>query len=138
MITVYSCGVKQWRFQSCQVTQAGDTRGARAKLMGGEKSSPSPNRRALDCSVVLASDRLPHRPARQYSGKFDQNFTRAMPGLARVWNLLWCQFNFRRSSQAWKSIRHTHALLWLSLLSFIFSFSFFCFHLWCNCGVICQ
>ena len=33
---------EQWRFQSCQVTRAGDKHGMRGKLMGGEKSGPSP------------------------------------------------------------------------------------------------
>ena len=32
----------QWRFQSSQVTRTGDTRGMRGRLMGGEKSGPSP------------------------------------------------------------------------------------------------
>ena len=32
----------QWRFQGCQVTRAGNTCGTRSKLMGGEKSGPSP------------------------------------------------------------------------------------------------
>ena len=31
----------QWRFQSCQVTLAGNTRGTHGEPMGGEKSSPS-------------------------------------------------------------------------------------------------
>ena len=45
----------QWRFQSCQVTWAGDMHGTRGKLMGGETSGPSPYRRAL---VVLNVGRL--------------------------------------------------------------------------------
>ena len=62
------------------------TRTARAVNLWVEKNPvPPPNRRALDCSVVLA---VRSSAARQYSGKFDQNFTRAMPGLARVWNRL--------------------------------------------------
>ena len=51
----------QWRFQSGWVTQAGNTRGARGRLMGGENPVPPPNCRALDWSVVFTT--------RQYSGK---------------------------------------------------------------------
>ena len=45
--------VVQWRFQSGWVTQAGDTRGVRCRLMGGENPVPPPNRQALDWSVVF-------------------------------------------------------------------------------------
>ena len=60
----------QWRFQSCQVTRAGDMHGVRGKLgqatctacavsLWVEKNPvPPPNRRALDCSVVLTVGRL--------------------------------------------------------------------------------
>ena len=39
-VTVISPSL-QWQFQSCQVIQAGDTRGVCGKLMGGEKFGPS-------------------------------------------------------------------------------------------------
>ena len=47
-------------FQSYQVTQAGDTRSARGKLMGTVEKNPVslPNCRALDWSVVLAVGQL--------------------------------------------------------------------------------
>ena len=46
----------QWQFQSCQFTREGDTRGARGKLMGGEKSGPSPyplSFRLVCCPLVV-------------------------------------------------------------------------------------
>ena len=49
---------QQWRFQSGWVTQAGDTRGARSRLMGGENLVPPPNCRALDWCVVFTVPRL--------------------------------------------------------------------------------
>ena len=48
----------QWRFQSGWVTRAGDTRGARGRLMGRENPVPPPNRRALDWSVVFTVRQL--------------------------------------------------------------------------------
>ena len=50
--------VDQWQFQSCQVTRAGNRRGARGMLMGGENPVPPPNCCALDWSVVLTVERL--------------------------------------------------------------------------------
>ena len=52
--TVYMCA--QWWFQGGQDTRAGDTCGTRRRLMGGEKSGPSPYLSPLVrglCTIIL-------------------------------------------------------------------------------------